>query len=354
MPAPLTQPVNPKLTNQAGQAFGRRFRNGRAENHLGQDYSTPLGTPLYAVQSGVVSLVGGSRKHVWGHYLHMDTGDGYEMEYHVLKDHPGSAPWGFKKGDRIELGQLIGYTGDTDAYDPHHHWGYKRYGLYLNPGHLPFYTFTSGGAVAGGTPTPFPNDGDEFMTEAQFNHLKAQGEITTGILGNMQNQMSDGGTGVWPGINDLRNEPREFQLFRDQSTREMRLFSSAGHWWRVPSDAYADLLVALKLTRGPRDIPSNQFGFIRDVLVTKPALPDIIAKIESQSEEAVQKIVAEMRAQGASTTVTLDENQLDYIVDGLSRILPSGYATAEDVEAAVVATRADIKSALAALTLTVK
>jgi hypothetical protein len=354
VPAPLTQPVNPKLTNQAGQAFGPRVRNGRRENHLGQDYSTPRGTPLFAVQSGVVSLIGGSRKHVWGFYLHIELGDGYEMEHHVLRDDPAAAPWGFKKGDRIELGQLIGYTGDTDAYLPHHHWGYKRYGIYLDPARLLFHSFTSGGSTAGGSATPFPNDGDEFMTEAQFNHLKAQGDITTGILGTMQNQMSDGGTGVWPGINDLRNEPREFQLFRDQSTRELRLFSSAGHWWRVPSDAYADLLVALKLTRGPRDIPSNQFGFIRDVLVTKPALPDIIAKIESQSEETVKKIVAEMKAEGESTTVTLDERQLDYIVDGLSRILPSGYATADDVAAAVVATRQDIKAALSALTLTAK
>jgi len=178
MAAPLTQPFDPALSRQADQQFGPRPLYGGTDNHLGRDYSTRLGMEVRAVNAGRIVSLGGSRKHVWGFYIHVDQGDGDIVEYHVLRDDPRKT---WKVGDRVEYGQLLAHTGDTEKYDPHHHFGWQHDGKYQNPAAVPFTKFDAG-ATAGGTASPFP-EGEEDMSQEDINWMKTNIQSIVNALG---------------------------------------------------------------------------------------------------------------------------------------------------------------------------
>jgi len=140
-----------------------------------------------------------------------------------------------------------------------------------------------------GNYTPITGGNDVGTIEPnQFNALIARLDITTGILGGLQNVVNDPAKGLFPGVNDLRSEPREFRVFRNKQTGETRTFSSAGHWWNTPA-GYPELLVSLKLSRGVEILEENVFGFIASNLVTKPPLPVVLAKLEELSASQVEE-----------------------------------------------------------------
>lgn len=110
---PITQGFGAQLTDPGLQAFYTHYGLG---GHDGIDFGLPMGTPLYAVDDGKVTLAGpgdyGTEvaiKHNWG-----QTYYGHMTKTSVIV------------GDDVHKGSLIGYSGMTgEATGPHLHFGMK-------------------------------------------------------------------------------------------------------------------------------------------------------------------------------------------------------------------------------------
>ena len=92
---------------------GRSF--GFARKHLGHDLMGGLGTPIVAVEGGVVEAMGWNRYGGWR--IGIRSFDGKRSYYyaHLKKDAP-FAP-GLEIGDMVDAGQLIGFMGRTGYSD---------------------------------------------------------------------------------------------------------------------------------------------------------------------------------------------------------------------------------------------
>ncbi|NNE25836.1 MAG: peptidoglycan DD-metalloendopeptidase family protein [Saprospiraceae bacterium] len=94
----------------------RRFHpiKKRTIPHLGTDYAAPIGTPIYAVGSGVIEVAGYTKNN--GKYVKIRHDDVYKTQYlHMNRIAPG-----IKKGVRVKQGQKIGEVGKTGlATGPH-------------------------------------------------------------------------------------------------------------------------------------------------------------------------------------------------------------------------------------------
>lgn len=116
-----TCPVNGAVSFR--DTWGAPRSNGRT--HQGVDMIAARGTPLVAIESGVVSRIGNGGlggKTVW---LRSDTGHSY---YYAHLD--GWAA-GLSTGDRLDVGELLGYNGNTGnaIYTvPHLHFEYHPNG----------------------------------------------------------------------------------------------------------------------------------------------------------------------------------------------------------------------------------
>jgi len=88
---------------------------GRTYQHRGVDYGVPVGTPVYAPAAGTsVSFTNDSS---FGIAVCLRHGDGW----HTLYAHLSRAVVSI--GQRVEAGQLIGYSGNTGlSTGPHLHW----------------------------------------------------------------------------------------------------------------------------------------------------------------------------------------------------------------------------------------
>lgn len=100
---------------QANPFFGPAARIDEATHlpraHWGVDLIADVGSPAYAVNSGVVVRVG--KGGGLGDHVVLDFGDGYGAVYAHLSDTAG-----LKAGDRVQAGQQIGKTGRTDIKNP--------------------------------------------------------------------------------------------------------------------------------------------------------------------------------------------------------------------------------------------
>ena len=96
--------------------------------HLGVDYGAPYGTPVMAAGNGVVlaaSFQGGSGKSVV-----LSHGHRYETRYKHLSRYAA----GLKVGQRVNMGQVIGYVGATGlATGPHLHFEFYDGRRVINP-----------------------------------------------------------------------------------------------------------------------------------------------------------------------------------------------------------------------------
>lgn len=92
---------------------GRSF--GFARKHLGHDLMGSLGTPIVAVESGVVEAMGWNRYGGWRVGIRSCDSRRYYYYAHLKKDAP-FAP-GLEVGDLVEAGQLIGFMGRTGYSD---------------------------------------------------------------------------------------------------------------------------------------------------------------------------------------------------------------------------------------------
>lgn len=91
--------------------FGVGRSYGFARKHLGNDLMGSLGTPIVAVEGGIVEAMGWNQYGGWRVGIRSLDRRRYYYYAHLQKDAP-FAP-GLKEGDQVQAGQVIGFMGRT-------------------------------------------------------------------------------------------------------------------------------------------------------------------------------------------------------------------------------------------------
>ena len=95
--------------------FGVNRSFGFARKHLGHDLMGGLGTPIVAVEGGVVEAMGWNRYGGWRIGIRSFDGMRYYYYAHLQKDHPFAE--GLSVGDQVQAGDVIGFMGRTGYSD---------------------------------------------------------------------------------------------------------------------------------------------------------------------------------------------------------------------------------------------
>lgn len=95
--------------------FGVSRSFGFARKHLGNDLMGGLGTPITAVEGGVVEAMGWNRYGGWRIGIRSFDSKRYYYYAHLQKDHPFAE--GLAVGDVVQAGDLIGFMGRTGYSD---------------------------------------------------------------------------------------------------------------------------------------------------------------------------------------------------------------------------------------------
>jgi hypothetical protein len=132
-------PYNPVDNMSVGVSddFGA-FRQSSRGNHSGIDIRTPVGTPIVAVEDGVVSL---SDNTSGGQMVTLKTKNGYTCQYLHLSQRLSL------NGQTVSAGTILGATGNTGvSTGPHLHFGVKDpTGNYVDPKkYLPYFSGVPG------------------------------------------------------------------------------------------------------------------------------------------------------------------------------------------------------------------
>jgi murein DD-endopeptidase MepM/ murein hydrolase activator NlpD len=100
----------------------------RIRAHRGVDYAAPVGTPIRAAGNGRVRFAG--QQGGFGNVVELEHGLGIVTVYgHLSRFAPS-----LRRGQRVELGSVIGYVGMTGlATGPHLHYEYRVRGVHKNP-----------------------------------------------------------------------------------------------------------------------------------------------------------------------------------------------------------------------------
>jgi len=104
----------------------------RIRAHRGVDYAAPVGTPVRAAGEGRVKFVG--QQGGFGNVIELEHGSGVVTVY----GHLSRFAKNLRRGQRVELAQVIGYVGMTGlATGPHLHYEYRIRGIHKNPQTVP-------------------------------------------------------------------------------------------------------------------------------------------------------------------------------------------------------------------------
>jgi murein DD-endopeptidase MepM/ murein hydrolase activator NlpD len=104
----------------------------RIRAHKGVDYAASTGTPVRAAGAGRVRFVG--RQGGYGNVIELEHGSGVVTVYGHLSRFASK----LRRGQRVELAQVIGYVGATGlATGPHLHYEYRVRGVHKNPQTVP-------------------------------------------------------------------------------------------------------------------------------------------------------------------------------------------------------------------------
>lgn len=95
--------------------FGNSRSFGFKRKHLGHDMMGVLGTPIVAVEGGVVEAMGWNRYGGWRIGIRSFDSKRYYYYAHLQKDNPFAA--GLQEGDIVQAGDLIGFMGRTGYSD---------------------------------------------------------------------------------------------------------------------------------------------------------------------------------------------------------------------------------------------
>lgn len=95
--------------------FGNSRSFGFARKHLGNDLMGGLGTPVVAVEGGVIEAMGWNRYGGWRIGIRSFDSKRYYYYAHLQKDRPFAE--GLQEGDIVQAGDLIGFMGRTGYSD---------------------------------------------------------------------------------------------------------------------------------------------------------------------------------------------------------------------------------------------
>ena len=95
--------------------FGNSRSFGFARKHLGNDLMGGLGTPVVAVEGGVIEAMGWNRYGGWRIGIRSFDSKRYYYYAHLQKDRPFAD--GLHEGDIVQAGDLIGFMGRTGYSD---------------------------------------------------------------------------------------------------------------------------------------------------------------------------------------------------------------------------------------------
>jgi len=113
--------------------FGSRTLNGVTKDHKGIDVAAPIGTPIFATDSGLVIKAGwenpNNLKQGYGQRIQIKHDDGSQSIYAHLSE------MNVKLGSKVEKGTEIAKSGNTgDSTGPHLHYELIKNGARVNPG----------------------------------------------------------------------------------------------------------------------------------------------------------------------------------------------------------------------------
>lgn len=95
--------------------FGNQRSFGFARKHLGNDLMGVQGTPIIAVEGGVIEAMGWNRYGGWRIGIRSFDSKRYYYYAHLKKDNPFAQC--LKEGDTVQAGDLIGFMGRTGYSD---------------------------------------------------------------------------------------------------------------------------------------------------------------------------------------------------------------------------------------------
>ena len=118
------KPLNTKITSSFGK---KRVYNGLISSyHSGTDYKAAVGTPIKAVNDGIVAI--SEDRFYAGNSLVLNHGQGiFSCYFHLSK-------MNFKVGEKIKKGDIIGLSGSTGRVTgPHLHFAFKVHQVTVDP-----------------------------------------------------------------------------------------------------------------------------------------------------------------------------------------------------------------------------
>ena len=138
---PAIQPVTNEDLKRTASGWGYRIHPiyKVRKMHWGMDFTSPVGTPVYATGNGVVVEVTGSKRSRVGLGLSIkiDHGYGYETVYGHLNS------FNVKRGQKVKRGDVIAYVGNTGGSTaPHLHYEVHKNGKKVNPAYYYYKDLT--------------------------------------------------------------------------------------------------------------------------------------------------------------------------------------------------------------------
>ena len=127
-PGKLGLPIQGMTKGNISSHFGPRSSPGGigSKNHKGLDIAFPMGTKVYACESGAVTTAGWVNG--FGKCIIINHGGGLQTVFGHLSDIK------VKSGQKVVRGQYIGNVGSTgNSTGPHLHLGVMLNGNYVNP-----------------------------------------------------------------------------------------------------------------------------------------------------------------------------------------------------------------------------
>lgn len=134
---PAIQPISDKYLKQMASGYGYRSDPvyGTRKFHEGLDYSSDIGTPVYATGNGTVKKAGWDG--AYGNAIDIDHGYNYLTRFAHLSQIL------VKPGQKVKRGDLIGKVGNTGkSTGPHLHYEVRLNGQPQNPVNYYFYDLT--------------------------------------------------------------------------------------------------------------------------------------------------------------------------------------------------------------------
>ncbi|MEE0914331.1 MAG: M23 family metallopeptidase [Ruminococcus sp.] len=104
-------PIAKTFPYSAYDDFGAQRTYGYTRPHLGHDMMAAVGTPVVAVESGVVECMGWNQYGGWRIGIRSKDTKRYWYYAHLRQNRPFAE--NLKEGDEVEAGDVIGYVGRT-------------------------------------------------------------------------------------------------------------------------------------------------------------------------------------------------------------------------------------------------